>query len=205
MCSFIHWHTASKIRPRFNRQKTLHIHRHSRGMSGMHLCGMLGILEHLPCLVAQSTILDMGSANERRRYIVTPSLIGWDHTHFRKALWAHNQNLVKKWFALMVNIISPAYIFDDELNCLWSCLIWSLLFLSMQTRLLRYTNWHIINLRNALLTSKAKPNTNISRIDNFSSLNPKFIVQLHRDILPTQRVLPIRVYLQVSRGRFAQW
>ena len=39
--------------------------------------------------------LGMGSTNERRRYIVTPSLIGWAHTRmipessYRNILWIH--------------------------------------------------------------------------------------------------------------------
>ena len=35
--------------------------------------------------------LDMGSANERRRYNVTSSLIGWSHTNNDPGLWCHNE------------------------------------------------------------------------------------------------------------------
>ena len=46
--------------------------------------------KHCPYHVDQNTgiILGMGSANERRRYNVTSSLIGWAHTH--NDPWKHN-------------------------------------------------------------------------------------------------------------------
>ena len=42
----------------------------------------------LTCTALSGIILCMLPANERRRYSVTPSLIGWAHTHNAPCLWA---------------------------------------------------------------------------------------------------------------------
>ena len=43
--------------------------------------------EHRTCKYVSGIILDMGSANEKRRYIVTSSLIGWAHTENDPCVW----------------------------------------------------------------------------------------------------------------------
>ena len=80
-------------------------------------------------------ILGMGSANERRRYIVTPSLIGRAHSHNDPCMWYHSM-----WVWLLLWLFwfqpSPSRYFQEK----W-CQSWDNTDLEQPIQCLSWDNW----------------------------------------------------------------
>ena len=101
---------------------------------------LLGTDSHVRSLgyqcLGSRNILGMGTANQRRRNIVTPSLIGWAHAQDDLCVWVHYTKMktstIRRHEKLQLNTLRPADIYSTRIcvGCLGRHYFRFLLFLS---------------------------------------------------------------------------
>ena len=82
-------------------------------------------------------ILSMGSANERRRYYVTPSLIGWTHTQ--------NDPCIQLQMRLYWNVFVSTCLFIWNNFHSWSCMSCGIIYMPHETI---HRKWYWTTIQN---------------------------------------------------------